>query len=164
MEFAFSNIVSREKIISLYCFEFVFDTYTSSQLMQDDDERIAAIIKELQSLRLRENALIAQVEAINNTRRTQGVDDSGEFEEVFVFEIGDRVRIENQVNRPATWTGPWTPQIIEQYRRGVVTRVTRTRVYLRNKLNLQVYRAPNNISHRPDETGTDHEQRNQAGH
>jgi hypothetical protein len=125
--------------------------------MQDDDERIAAIIKELHNLRLRESVLIAQVEAINNARRTQGVDDSGDFEEILVFEIGDKVRIANQVNRPATWRGPWNAQTIEQYRCGVVTRVTRTRVYLRNELNLEVYRAPNNLSHRAAETNRDHE-------
>jgi hypothetical protein len=125
--------------------------------MQDDDERIAAIIKELQSLRLRESVLIAKVEAINNARRTQGADESGDFEEVFVFEIGDHVRIDNQVNRPATWTGSWNAQTIEQYRRGVVTRITRTRVYLRNELNLEVCRTPNNISHRTPEPQTNHE-------
>ena len=113
VEWAFCNIVSREKLNS--------EPLTQHSMQ---DEQVEDLIRELKSLNLRRNEIFAQLETAytgydseEEARRSiRGSSANG-------FKKGDRIRIRSKVKRPAALTRPWDK---EKEKTATVTRVTAT--------------------------------------
>ena len=102
------------------------------------------LIEELQRLRIRETAVIAEIrEAIGEAN---GADQENEdFNLVAVthgFRRGDRVRTTNRVRRPATAGAAWNKN---RERLATVSRVTVDQVHIITDDGTKTWRAPNNL-------------------
>lgn len=116
--------------------------------MQDD--RVEELVRELQELHIREAAIIAELATRTGTEPKESTD-SDEGQRASgprpgrPFVVGERVRIRNDIRKPTNWTGVWDARNKEAYRRAVVTAVEAGKVYLRNDLGIETWRAPKNL-------------------
>jgi hypothetical protein len=125
------------------------------------ERQIEDLIEELKTLRLRETAIIAQLEAANRANQdnksqtgTTGIATQLNTElrdETTVNGItqGDRVRITNRVRKPATWTRSQAEWSEAKERRATVTRVTPEQIHLLTDNGVRTWRAPNNVKKIP---------------
>lgn len=114
--------------------------------MSSDEEKLDVLLRQLASLRIQEDQIRAQeeqvLEQIRTLRRSSAPDRP-------VFEVGDRVRITNRVNRPSGWKGAWDAQAVSAFRRATVTEVTNDRIQLRTDSGIHTWRAPKNVTALP---------------
>lgn len=118
----------------------------------ESERNIEELIEELRALRLRETAVIAEIEgAIEaRTRRTTGtisndnnIGATPQLEAVVNgIRRGDRVRITNKVRKPATAAPTWTEQ---KEREATVTRVTPQQIHIVTDNGTRTWRGPNNL-------------------
>ena len=114
------------------------------------DSKIEDLIEELKALRVRETAIIREIEAANESRirrassSTTQSRETNDAEDVSSNRIrtGDRVRITNKIRRPATATATWTEQL---ERIATVTRVTPEQIHIVTDNGTRTWRAPNNL-------------------
>jgi hypothetical protein len=116
--------------------------------MNDDDD-IKALIAEWQTLRIRADAIVRQLEAANARRTIVDTVTSATTADdcdltVNGLRKGDRVRIKNKVTKPATWPieKPWHH---EEARLATITRVTKEQMHFRTDDGVSTWRAPNNL-------------------
>jgi hypothetical protein len=112
------------------------------------DNKIHALIEELKALKLREAAILDQLE-VENKRRNR---EEREREEREIhhhgttnhgFEQGDRIRITNQVKKPYNWGDDrWNYQ---EAKRATVTFATEDRIHFVTDNGVTTWRAPKNI-------------------
>ena len=105
------------------------------------------LIRELQELRIRETAVIAEIrEAIEGGNEAEQDIEIGDAEQpaiVHGLRTGDRVRIKNKVRKPATAGPSWTET---RERLATVTRVTVDQVHIITDNGTKTWRARNNLS------------------
>ena len=113
------------------------------------DPKIEDLIEELKALRVRETAIIREIEAANELRIRRASINATERRETNNAEAvpncirtGDRVRITNKIRRPATATATWTEQL---ERIATVTRVTPEQIHIVTDNGTRTWRAPNNL-------------------
>lgn len=111
-----------------------------------EDKTFEELIEELRNLRIKETAIIAQIEKVNRNR-TPGAQtaDAHEDNRAVIangLKRGDRVRIKNKVRRPAT-AGPTWSEANE--RLATVTRVTAEQVHITTDNGTKTWRGPNNL-------------------
>ena len=118
------------------------------------DSKIEDLIEELKALRVRETAIIREIEAANelrilrassNTTEGRDTNDAEAVPKQAVpnrLQVGDRVRITNKIRRPATATATWTEQL---ERIATVTRVTVEQIHIVTGNGTRTWRAPNNL-------------------
>jgi hypothetical protein len=103
-------------------------------------KQIHELIKELKNLQLREAELISRIDAANASlsgHRGATVEHD--------FENGDRVRVTNQVRKPANWgTDLWN---YHQAKTATVTFTTTDRIYFVTDNGIKTWRSPRNIAH-----------------
>jgi hypothetical protein len=113
------------------------------------DNKIHELIEELKVLKLRETEIIAQLE-VENVRRNR---ETREKEARLVrhstttghgFEQGDRIRITNQVKKPAHWGVDERWNYIDA-QKATVTFTTTDRVYFVTDNGVTTWRTPRNI-------------------
>ena len=110
----------------------------------DDDDEITNLIAEWESLRIRATVVVELLEAAEARRsnRPTRVASTCVPREVTIngFTRGDRVRIKNKVNRPASWpaTRAWNK---EASKLATVTRVTSEQVHFVADNGVQTWRA-----------------------
>jgi hypothetical protein len=101
-------------------------------------KQIHELIKELKELHLREAEIIAIIDETNAVRtdqRSETVDHE--------FEKGDRVKVKNQVKKPANWgNDTWNYQ---QARVATVTFTTTDRIYFVTDNGIKTWRSPRNL-------------------
>jgi hypothetical protein len=116
-----------------------------------DERTIEELIDELRELRLRESAVIAQLESrarINPSGTTtiarQRQTTREETVTVNGLARGDRICIKNKVHRPATWNNDfeWTK---EKERTATITRVQADQIHFITENGVETWRAPNNV-------------------
>lgn len=113
-----------------------------------EDERITALIRELQDLHVREAAILQEIESRNRRRRSDSpvnetrTDQETEPAPRRRYQAGDRIYITNRVRRPAFAPQDWT---LWNERRATVTRVVRDRVYCRTDNGTQTWRLHHNV-------------------
>lgn len=109
------------------------------------DRTFEDLIEELRALRIRETAIIAQLEEVN-TRATAGTQEPRTSNRVAAtangLKRGDRVRIRNKIRRPATAGPEWTEA---RERLATVTRVTPDQVHITTDNGTRTWRGPNNL-------------------
>jgi hypothetical protein len=107
------------------------------------EERIKFLIEELKRLEIRQAVVIAELEATNE-RRTNGNTTTSNEASTTGLTIGDRVRITNQVKKPATWNNTvlWDK---ERERLATVTRVSAKQIHFVTDNGTNTWRAPNNL-------------------
>lgn len=115
----------------------------------ESDHRIEDLIEELKALRVRETAIIQEIEAVNELRirrtsnGTNQQQETNDRENAFSgIRKGDRVRITNKIRRPATAGPAWTEQ---QERTATVTRVTAKQIHIVTDNGTRTWRGPNNL-------------------
>jgi lipopolysaccharide biosynthesis protein len=118
-----------------------------------DDDEIKDLIAELKTLKIRASIIIDRLESVSarrtsvastsNTTTHNAVNNERELT-VNGLKSGDRVRIRNKVNKPATWPTEkaW---IREEARLATVTRVTRQQIHFVTDNGISTWRAPNNL-------------------
>jgi hypothetical protein len=113
-----------------------------------ENKKIQELIKELKRLQLREAAIVSLIEK-TNARRNETEVTHGEGVERYIataehgVEKGDRIRIKNQVKKPAHWGEDlWEYQ---QARIATVTFVTADRIYFVTDNGIKTWRAPHNV-------------------
>ena len=108
-----------------------------------EDRTFEELIEELQALRIRENAIIAQLEGAKNKART-GINTNSTQAPATAngLQKGDRVRIKNKIRRPATAGPGWTET---RERLATVTRVTPDQVHITTDNGTRTWRGPNNL-------------------
>jgi hypothetical protein len=106
------------------------------------------LIQELQQLRIRETAVIAEIREAIEVR--DGAEQDIEIDDVeqpaavqHGLRTGDRVRIKNKVRRPATAGPSWSET---RERLATVTRVTVDQVHIITDNGTKTWRARNNLS------------------
>jgi hypothetical protein len=103
-------------------------------------KQIHELIKELKHLQLREAELISRINEANASlsgHRGATVEHD--------FEKGDRVRVTNQVKKPANWgTDLWN---YHQAKTATVTFTTTDRIYFVTDNGIKTWRSPRNIAH-----------------
>ena len=103
-------------------------------------ENIEHLIRELEALRIR----VAQLEAAATTG--QGEDRNGRAEAAATpeFKEGDRVRIKNQLKKPATWSNKaiWDKK---QAQKATVTHVYKEQIHFVTDNGVRTWRAINNL-------------------
>jgi hypothetical protein len=104
-------------------------------------KKLHDLINELKHLHLREAELITLIdEAAANAGQSVT---SGATVDHEVFEEGDRVRVKNQVKKPANWgSDVWNHR---QARLATVTFATTERVYFVTDNGVTTWRAPHNL-------------------
>ena len=112
-----------------------------------EERTFEELIEELRELRIRETAVIAQLEQVNDRARTntQESSTSGSNRTAATangLKRGDRVRIRNKVRRPATAGPTWNEA---KERLATVTRVTTDQVYITTDNGTRTWRGPNNL-------------------
>ena len=122
----------------------------SSKYMENT--RIEDLIAELHALRLRETAIIAQIE--QETTRTAPTSDGPETRRPTsepqqaatarpsFFKRGDRVRIKNKIRKPATAGTEW---VESRERTATVTKIEPGQVHITTDNGTRTWRAPNNL-------------------
>jgi hypothetical protein len=116
------------------------------------DDEIEDLIAEWETLRIRADAIVEQLEAANARRTstdTHGTSNRTNPTTAHVLTVnglkrGDRVVIKNKVNKPATWPTEkaWEK---EKARFATVTRVTREQIHFVTDNGVNTWRAPNNL-------------------
>jgi len=107
-----------------------------------EDRTFEELIEELQALRIRENAIIAQLEGAKNKARTGINPSSTQAATANGLQRGDRVRIKNKIRRPATAGPTWNEA---RERLATVTRVTTDQVHITTDNGTKTWRGPNNL-------------------
>ena len=107
-----------------------------------NDEDIAALIEELRTLRLRENALVDRIEEAA-TRRQQEVPRGENTQRP--YRTGDRVYVTNRIRRPVFAARDWTTI---RERTATVARVEGDRVYITTENGTETWRAAKNLRRR----------------
>lgn len=99
---------------------------------------IAALIKQLKRLKVREARILEQLEAANEVQHADHPVQPPSFE------IGDRVRITNRVRRPANWDERvrWNDR---EARNATVTGLSDGKVYFTTNNGTQTRRLPQNL-------------------
>ena len=117
--------------------------------MEDDDTDISELIRDWQELQIRAAGIVRRLEAAETARRTSHSDGSRAtpvVNELIVNGIrrGDRVKIKNKFNKPATWPAErrWDK---EEAKLATVTKVTREQVHFTTDNGVRTWRAPNNL-------------------
>jgi hypothetical protein len=103
------------------------------------DNNIHKLIEELKVLKLRETEIIAQLE-VENVRRNRTTTTTTNHG----FEQGDRIRITNQVTKPAHWGTNETWNYRDALR-ATVTFTTADRIYFVTDNGVNTWRAVRNI-------------------
>ena len=106
-----------------------------------EDRTFEELIEELQALRIRENAIIAQLEEANNRQRTDNTTNE-QAATAKGLKRGDRVRIRNKIRKPATAGPTWSEA---RERLATVTRVTTDQVHITTDNGTRTWRGPNNL-------------------
>jgi len=112
-----------------------------------EEKHIEDLIKELKDLKVRETAVLNQLEAANNRRkgntRDQGQGNAGAHnEQEGNFRSGQRVYITNRVRRPINWSTTWEAQ---KERFATVTRQVNNKVFVHTDNGVDTWRAPKNL-------------------
>jgi len=112
-----------------------------------EERTFEELIEELRELRIRETAVITQLEQVNARARTSTLETntSGSNRTAVIasgLKRGDRVRIRNKVRRPATAGPTWSEA---RERSATVTRVTPDQVYITTDNGTKTWRGPNNL-------------------
>jgi hypothetical protein len=113
------------------------------------DRSFDDLIDELRSLRIRQDDIIAELAALNNTagrHQAANHEERNENEEqaepAHGLRRGDRVRIKNRVRKPATAGANWSEA---RERLATVTRATDEQVFVTTDNGTKTWRAPNNL-------------------
>lgn len=112
------------------------------------DRRIEELIEELHALRLKETAIIAQIEQETAKERTQSggsartTPPSSRGAHSATFKRGDRVRIVNKIRKPATAGAGW---VREKEETATVTRIREGQIHITTDNGTQTWRGPNNL-------------------
>lgn len=108
------------------------------------DEHIEDLIQELQALRLRETAIIAQLEqeVLKGSETHRAHQTETTRSRSTTLKRGDRVRITNKIRKPATADETWRRDKEEL---ATVTKVTKTQVHITTDNGTETWRAPNNL-------------------
>lgn len=105
------------------------------------EESVDELIRQLETLRVREDTLLRQIIRARARESQQEQGTSGADREAARYYIGDRVRIVNPtrglIGRPVT----------DRDRIGTVTKITRKRVFLQTDNGVNTNRAPENLRH-----------------
>jgi hypothetical protein len=118
------------------------------QSVRMENKKIQELIKELKRLQLREAAIVSLIEATNAGRdeneftHEEGTERHIDATEHGV-EKGDRIRIKNQVKKPANWGRDFWEY--KQARIATVTFVTVDRIYFVTDNGIRTWRAPHNV-------------------
>ena len=118
-----------------------------------EGEIVEQLIKELEALRIRVAQLEAaatttrgqaQLEAAATTTRGQDIDTGTETAATLEFKEGDRVRIKNQLKKPATWSNKavWDKKQAQQ---ATVTHIYKEQVHFITDNGVKTWRAVNNL-------------------
>lgn len=114
-----------------------------------EDKTFEELIEELRTLRIRETAIITQLEVANSRARLRGTvqevtntDQDNRARIDTNLRKGDRVRIKNKVRRPATAGPAWNEA---RERLATVTRVTADQVHITTDNGTTTWRGPNNL-------------------
>jgi hypothetical protein len=111
-----------------------------------EDKTFEELIEELRDLRIKETAIITQIEKINQERTTgtRKTDTSQGNRAVIAngLKRGDRVRIRNKVRRPANAGPTWSEA---RERLATVTKVTIDQVHITTDNGTRTWRGPNNL-------------------
>lgn len=107
-----------------------------------DQKAIDLLTAELKSLRIR----VAQLEAGRTNERTSATTEQAEVTPIGLTK-GDRVRITNQIRRPAVWPSSvaWDDETKEKERRATVTHIYKDQVHFITDNGTKTWRAPNNV-------------------
>jgi hypothetical protein len=116
--------------------------------MRNDDD-ISTLIEELKSLRVRETALLHQIEEANRQRQEDQQDNDGkrgsrsaQQDTGMTYHVQDRVYVVNQIRRPVfaptTWTG-------YNKRRAMVMRVTGEKIFIKTNNGTETWQAAKNL-------------------
>jgi len=113
-----------------------------------EEKSIEDLIKELKDLKVRETAVLNQLEAANDRRksneRDQGQHNAGApNDEEGIFRIGQRVYITNRIRRPINWSSTWEAQ---KERFATVTKQVNNKVFVHTDNGVDTWRAPKNLS------------------
>ena len=113
-----------------------------------EDRIFDALLEELRALRIRETAIIEQLEEVNRTRasvpRETAANEGGReaTADRRLLRKGDRVRIKNKMRKPATAGDSWSEP---RERLATVTSVTKDQVHIVTDNGTKTWRAPNNL-------------------
>jgi len=113
-----------------------------------NEDRISQLIEELKDLRVRETAILEEIELRNSLREASQRDstprDSADTprNSSQAYKPGDRVYITNRVNRPVFAPPSWTGF---KERRATVTKVVGERVHFKTDNGTATWRAARNI-------------------
>jgi hypothetical protein len=111
------------------------------------DNKIQALIDELKVLKLRETEILEQLE-VENVRRNRETREARLVRHSTTtghgFEQGDRIRITNQVKKPAHW-GVDERWNFNNAQKATVTFTTTDRVYFVTDNGVTTWRTPRNI-------------------
>ena len=101
---------------------------------------IASLIEDLQNLRLKENAIIAEIEA----RLQVSSASAPTLPTQKIYLVGDRIRITNRVRRPLNWidSAKWCE---EQAKTATVVRVGSNRLHLVTDNGVHTWRVLHNV-------------------
>ena len=106
-------------------------------------KRLRSLINELQGLRLRETAVIEEIERTERAREEEDAkEEEGVSADGTTIRIGSRVRIKNKVRRPASAGPTWTES---KERLAFVTRFYREQVHVVTDNGTNTWRAKNNL-------------------
>jgi hypothetical protein len=118
------------------------------------DRSISELIEELRRVRIRESAIIEELEnAVRRARQRETEDenivdvDENRIHPAVIanglgIRVGDRVRIKNKVRKPATAGPSWSET---RERAATVTKVTPEQVHVITDNGTKTWRAPNNL-------------------
>ena len=112
------------------------------------NRNIDTLIQELQQLRIRETAVIAEIREALGARGEAEQQNDAEFDDVNLpaaangLRTGDRVRIKNKIRRPATAGPSWSET---RERIATVTRITTDQVHIITDNGTKTWRAHNNL-------------------
>ena len=138
---AIYNIVSTEKEDT----EHPKEEWLRQLPRMNETDRIQELIEELRRLRVKESAILQEVERLNkrrgtatqNSRSTQQREDSkGKYR------VGDRVFVTNQIRRPILAPRHWT---LDNERKGTVTGIGKERIYYRTDNGTETWRLTKNL-------------------
>jgi hypothetical protein len=104
-----------------------------------ENKSVDELIQELKTLQLREAEVLLLIEQANKRRdRVAGTTTNHGFEQ------GDRIRITNQVTKPAHW-GTDEPWHYREAQRATVTFTTTEQIYFVTDNGVTTWRVPRNI-------------------
>lgn len=109
------------------------------------EDRIDEILRQLETLRISEAHLLAELQAENRRRNRQSGTSAAPETGTRRIAVGSRVRITNRIKRPANWDGSWTAATIEQSAFATVSRITGERYYIRTDTGINTWRSERNL-------------------